>query len=438
MVNVRRAVVHALMKQENDGYSNLVLNSALNNFEGNAQERAQFSALFYGVVERIITLDFLLAKCLTKPLKKLDAPVRAILRAGLYQILYMSVPNAVVVNESVSLTRKMGKTSASGMVNAVLRKASNMSLDFEKDYVFENEIERMHVQYSVSKQIAQLLYTHYANECEKILQNTFEKPKLCLRANILQNSASELKLIYEKQSLNTEFGDVPDSLYVGYKGDITKTKLFRNGGFHVQSEASQFACKVLNAKKGEKVLDLCAAPGGKSITIAQYMQNKGELLSFDFAKNRLSLIENAFERMNIKCAKVEYGNAAQYNKICENADKILCDVPCSGLGIIAKKPDIRYKDLQGLNELVNLQSEILENAAKYLKKGGKLVYSTCTINPDENENIVNEFLKNNKNFIACDIDDIPENAIKNDKFISFLPINNKTDGFFIALLEKIN
>ncbi len=437
MANVRRSAVSALIKQEQNGYSNLVLNAALNSFDGTDAERAQLSALFYGVTERLITLDFFLQKNITKPIEKLDAQIRAILRVGAYQVLFSKVPHALVVNESVILTRKMKKSSAAGMVNAVLRKLSVMPHDIENNYKFSEEIERLHVQYSVSKPIIKLLCEHYPTLYKDILKQSFEKPKLCIRANTLQTNAKELMQIYDKQGVVSQLGDVNESLYVEYKGDITKTKLFKRGAFHVQSETSQFVCFALNAKKGEKVLDLCAAPGGKSATIAQYMQNSGTLFSFDNAKNRLSLIESIFERMNIDCAQILHGNAAIYNEICLNADKILCDVPCSGLGILAKKPDIRYKTLLDIESLIQLQAKILQNAAKYLKKGGYLIYSTCTINPNENENIVDEFLKNNSDFKACDLNFTAQNAIIKNNYITFLPLTNKQDGFFVALLQKI-
>ncbi len=438
MSNTRRAVVNALMKQEDNAYSNLVLNAALSSFNGTQKERAQISALFYGVVERQITLDFLLAKCLAKPLSKLDKSVRAILRSGLYQMLYMkSVPNAIAVNESVILTRKMGKSSAAGMVNAVLRKAGNLPLDFDENYNFESEIEKLSVQYSVSKPVVQILKNNLGEKANEVLQNSFVKPKLCIRVNTLVNTSEQLKQAFASQNIDVQDGELENCLYVDYKGDITKSELFNKAAFHIQSEASQFACFALGAKPGEKVLDLCAAPGGKSLTLTQYMKNEGTLYSCDYAKNRLSLIENAFMRMGVKCAKIMHADASAYYAELESADRVLCDVPCSGLGIMAKKPDIRYKNLSEMSELIKVQSAILQNAAQYVKPGGKLVYSTCTINKDENEAVVENFLSANKNFRICEIQNLSQNAKVQNNLITFLPLNSSTDGFFVALLEKI-
>lgn len=435
MINPRRAVVTALMKQEKNGYANLILNAALENFEGTPRDKAFISAVFYGTVERMITLDFLLAQCLTKPLLKMDAEVRAILRSGLYQAKYMDgVPISAAINESVKLTRQMGKTSAAGMVNAVLRKASGIKLE---TVAFENEIKRLSVSYSVSEEIAALLLQKLPERCESFLACGFHQPQLCVRVNTECTDTEEIEAAFAKQNIATERGTVPGSLYVDYKGDITATKLFKRGFLHVQGEASQLACHALQPKKGDKVLDLCAAPGGKSATLAQYMQNTGTLISCDALKNRLSLIENTFERMGVTCAQVLYNDASVYRQDFENADAVLCDVPCSGLGILSKKPDIRQKNLDGLAALVALQKQILATAARYVKKGGRLVYSTCTVNPDENEAVVTSFLKEHAEYRSVQVPNVPHGAVICDNLVTLYPDSTKTDGFFIALLERL-
>ncbi len=208
------------------------------------------------------------------------------------------------------------------------------------------------------------------------------------------------------------------------------------GAFHVQGEASQIVCATLNAKKGQKVVDVCAAPGGKSATVAQYMCNSGTLLSCDVAENRLPLIKDVFAKMQITCAKILQNDATVYNDKLENADIVLCDVPCSGLGILSKKPDIRLKKLTEIDVLKNIQLNIVKTCSKYVKSGGKLMYSTCTLNPDENENIVNEFLKNNSEFYLCEISDLPQNALSVNKCVTFYPSQYIQDGFFMALMQR--
>ena len=435
MMNPRRAVVTALMKQEKNGYANLILNTALENFDGALRDKGFISAVFYGTVERMITLDYVLAQCLAKPITKMDAEVRAILRSGLYQAKYMDgVPVSAAINESVKLTRQMGKTSAAGMVNAVLRKA--IGIDVES-LTFENEIKRLSVSYSVSEEIVALLQQKLPQRCENLLAASFKQAPLCVRVNTRCTNLAETEAAFAKQEIATVRGTVPDSLYVDYKGDITATKLFKRGLLHVQGEASQLACNALHPEKGDKVLDLCAAPGGKSATLTQYMQNNGTLISCDASKNRLSLIEDTFERMGITCAQVMYNDASIYNEALENADAVLCDVPCSGLGILAKKPDIRQKNLDGLDALVALQKQILSTAARYVKKGGRLVYSTCTVNPDENEGVVTAFLQEHSDYRALPVQNVPQEAVICDNLVTLYPDCTKTDGFFIALLERL-
>ena len=273
-------------------------------------------------------------------------------------------------------------------------------------------------------------------ECEEILKASFAQPRLCLRINTIQTDARHLTAEFEKQMVPVQAGHVKGSLYVDFKGDITALKLFKRGTFHVQGEASQLACAALCPKKGEKVLDLCAAPGGKSATLCEYMGNHGTLISCDAAKNRLSLIESAFERLGVGCAQVLQNDASVYRADFANADAVLCDVPCSGLGVLAKKPDIRSKTLEGLEELVTLQRAILETASRYVRPGGRLVYSTCTLNPDENAGVVSAFLAQHPEFTVQPIPDPIPGTDTADGFATLYPHKTGTDGFFIALLQK--
>ncbi len=433
MTDVRRAIVSALIKQDRDGFSNLILNTALKQFDGTTKERSFFSAVFYGTIERTITLDYILQKFLSKPISKLDVEVKCILRSALYQATYMNVPISAAVNEAVKLTRKMGKSSAAAMVNAVLRKAVVFNIDYSQ---FKTQKELISVKYSVSEQIAGLFIAQMPNDYEDVLLKSFDKPKTCIRINTLCTSIEEVEKHFESISAKTQRGFTENCLYVDYKGNIASDKLFLSGAYHVQSEPSQIISRALMAGRGEKILDLCAAPGGKSITIAQYMQNDGELLSCDKAENRLSLINTAFERMDIKCAKVLHNDAAVFDDKFSNADAVLCDVPCSGLGIMAKKPDIRLKNLSEIDELLKIQAEILCVSSRYVKKGGRLLYSTCTLNKKENEGIVKAFLDNNADFKIEKLTDLPQNArIINDCAV-FYPDDIMSDGFFMALLKK--
>ena len=434
MDNARRTAVLALVHQEQNGYSNLVLASALEKQSLSARDKAFVSALFYGVTERLLTLDWRLQKCLSKPLKKLDPEVRAILRSGLYQAVYMEIPAAAAVNESVALCRGLRKSSAAGLVNAVLRKA--MEQDPTKAG-FANRAQRLSVLYSVSRPVVDLFLKQYPEQTERILQAFFETPTVYLRCNTLKNTPEELCRRLESEGAKAEIGPLPGSVIAQFKGGPARTKAFEEGLYHVQGYASQLAALSLGAKPGESVLDLCAAPGGKTLLLAQQMQNKGKLLSCDAAPNRLPLIQTALERCGVTCAEVLENDASVYQPNFGEFDRVLADAPCSGLGIIAKKPDIRYKTMQGVEELHALQLEILKTASRYVKKGGKLVYSTCTIDRRENQEIVTAFLAEHPDFRLVPAFVVPQGAIQDGEMLTLLPGYCGSDGFFIATMERV-
>ena len=433
MDKARRTAVLALVRQEENGFSNLVLNAILEQQPLEGRDKAFVSALFYGVTERLLTLDWCLAQCLSKPLKKLDPQVRAILRSGLYQAKYMSVPQAVAVNESVNLCRALKKSSAASLVNAVLRKAMKQN---PANASFQSETQRLSVMYSVSEPIVALLQKEYPEQCEGILQAFFEKPVVALRCNTLKLTPQELCKRLAQEGVKAEPGELPGSVLAEFRGSPAATKAFAEGLYHVQGLASQLAAFCVQAKPGQKVLDLCAAPGGKTLTIAQSMQGSGTLYSCDAVASRLSLIEKAVRRCGLQNVTVLQNDASEYRPEFSDADCILCDVPCSGIGIIAKKPDIRYKSLQGVEELHALQAKILATAARYLKQGGRLVYSTCTIDPRENRDVVAAFLAQHPDFHLVQPPFIPQGAQLEQQQITLLPGQSGPDGFFIAVMEK--
>lgn len=435
MVTPRLKACQTLVRQEKDGYSNLVLANTLLNYDASQRDKAFISILFYGTLEKMFTIDAILAQHLSKPLSKLDTEVRAILRMGLYQAIYLSsVPQSAAINESVKLAKQMKKTSAAVFINAVLRKSVNFNINSLK---FNNIEERISVLCNVSVPIAKIFIKEFNNEAENELNHYINSDLTVVRVNTCLTDVVSMQHTLHYENWEVLEGDVDYSLQLRAKGNITDVRAFKDGLFHIQGMASQLACKALSPKKGEKVLDLCAAPGGKSVTLAQYMENEGQLICADLAQNRLSLIEEALKRCKISCASVIHQDASMYNKNFAEADKVLCDVPCSGLGIISKKPDIRIKNLENLDQLVILQKKILNNASKYVKKGGRLVYSTCTVNSDENENVVNSFLLNNKDFKAVDFEKCGISYINKGSFALFTPKISNTDGFFVATLERL-
>lgn len=431
----RRLAVQALLRQEQDGYSNLVLDGVLRQSDAPAREKAFAGAVFYGVIERLYTLDWMLSRCLRQPLEKLDAPVRAVLRAGLYQAVYLdSVPAAAAVNESVQLVRALRKSSAAGLVNAVLRRACTLRPDPSR---FADPVQRLSVCCSVSPAVAAAFYEWYGPDAQKVLDGFFEKPQLALRANTLQNTPQQLCEQLESEGWQASPGPLEGSVIAAGSGAIVHTRAFAEGRFHVQGLASQLACLNLAPRPGETVLDVCAAPGGKSATLAQLMGNEGRLFCGDGAKNRVKLIDETLRRLGIIIAQTRWQDASRPVEEWNGADRILCDVPCSGLGILAKKPDIRCKTLEGLGELCALQAAILDTCAGYLKPGGRLVYSTCTLNPDENRRQVERFLAAHPDFRPAEPAVVLPGSIQTGCMVELRPDLTGTDGFFVATMERL-
>ena len=285
--------------------------------------------------------------------------------------------------------------------------------------------------------MVKLLQKNYPEECEQILQAFFEAPRVALRCNPLKTTPAQLTGLLEAEGVEVEPGWLANTLLAKFTGSPAATEAFQKGLYHVQGQASQLAAYSLQARPGEKVLDLCAAPGGKTLTIGQDMENTGTLISCDAVESRLPLIEKAAARAGLTNVKVLHNDASVYREEFAGADRVLCDVPCSGLGIIAKKPDIRYKTMDGVEQLHGLQAKILATAARYVKQGGRIVYSTCTIDPRENQNIVRAFLEQNADFRLVSPPFVPEGARVEDGMLTLLPGKAGPDGFFIAIMEKL-
>ena len=434
--NPRAAAVAALVRQEQDGFSNLILDAELKRQKLEGRDKAFASAIFYTVLEHQGTLDYILGQFLPKGLAKLDAPVREILRSALAQARYMQVPVSAAVNEAVKLTRTFKKSSASGLTNAVLRKACAYDLSGE---AFENETERLMVLGSCGRDIASLLRNHYPEEALGILTHAADKGLTSLRANPLKADADKLCALLTQAGVQAQPGIVPGSVLARFEGSPAENDLFRQGYFHVEGQASQLAALCVEAKPGETVLDLCAAPGGKTLLLAEEMQNTGTLYSCDAAENRVQLIRTAVERMGFTNVKTLCNDATQTNPALPQADRILADVPCSGLGILAKKPDLRYKKLDPARqaELLATQAAILDTAARLLKAGGRMVYSTCTIEPEENQLQIRAFLQRHPEFcVAEPAVAFPAGITVTEYGALSVPTRTGMDGFFLCALQK--
>ncbi len=432
MINTRKVAFEALMKIEKDSaFSNITLDAFLNRYQMDSRDKAFVSALFYGVIERKLTLDYNLSRYLQKPLHKLKPEAIIILRTGAYQLLFMDkVPSSAAVNESVKLSKKYC-SYASGLINAVLRKVDKNGLNLPDT---DDIACYLSVKYSCNKWLCEKWIKEYGYEnAEGILSASAGSPDIFIRVNTTKINTDDLIRALKEDDIVCEKTYINDALKINLNGkDIEKLNTYKKGYFHVQDLASQICVKALDAKAGETVFDLCSAPGGKAYTAAEYMENNGKILCFDKYESRVELINKGAVRLGLDIINGSVSDALVYRKDLGKADKVLCDVPCSGTGIIRRKPEIKYKSAEELKELPNIQYAILKNGSKYVKSGGRLVYSTCALSKSENEDVCEKFLKENKNFVK--VSALPN--ISSEAFITLMPHINSSDGFYIACFER--
>ena len=421
MSDPRKLALALLEKQEAAGqYASIALDSAIKQNALSPADRALLSVLVYGVLEKKLTLDYAIDALSSG--KEIEPTVRMLLRLGLYQIAFLDkIPDHAAVNETVNLAPARAK----GFVNAILRSFLRMEkkLPLPKEKI--DPVFRLSIEYSVARPLCESFVSAYGIERTKAIFAAFGKaPGLDLRINTLKISVSDYqKLLLEKgiesRALSTGKGVALRQSY-----PVSVLPSFDAGFCFVQDEASQLALEALGALPGESILDVCACPGSKSFGLALNMENRGEILSCDLHANKLSLVEKGASRLGISIIKTEQKDARDdRSEWHESFDRVLCDVPCSGFGVLAKKPELRYKDPGESAALPAIQSAILARSAEFLKRGGKLLYSTCTLLPRENGEVVQAFLDQNKNFTL-----VEERTL--------FPDTDGTDGFYFALLEK--
>ncbi len=424
-MNERQTAFRILNRIERgNAYSNLVLDAELRQSGAGALSSGLITALVYGVTERKITLDYLLAAFLRQPLKKLRPEVLTALRMGAYQLKFMDkIPASAAVNESVKLVKANGCAYAAGLVNSVLRNVSGSEIIYPDMSEFPLYLS---IRYSCPLPLVQHYIKDYgAEDAEGILKESIGAVPTVVRVNTLKTDAKSLQALFLQAGIQAEAASLPNTLRLKNTGSLESSPLYRQGLFHVQDLASAFCVQALDVHAGDTFIDVCAAPGGKTFTAAQMMQNQGHVLAFDLHAHRVKLIADGARRLGIEVIEARTQDASVINlDLIECADRVLCDVPCSGLGTIRRKPEIRYKDLAFIDNLPNLQYNILMNASQYLKKGGILVYSTCTLNRAENDAVCDRFLQ-----------DFPDFE-KLEAYRMLMPHKDGTDGFFIARLRR--
>ncbi|MCM1023651.1 MAG: 16S rRNA (cytosine(967)-C(5))-methyltransferase RsmB [Prevotella sp.] len=428
----RFTVLELLAGMDKQAYSNIALDSALERSGFSDRDKSFVSRLFYGTVERKLTLEYIVSLYSNKPLHKLDASVLNVLKMGLYQLLYMdSVTDSAAVNESVVLAKQCGKTSAAGFVNAVLR---SFIRDGKKITFPEDRTERLGIEYSCGQELVRRLCGDYSFElAEDLLKASVTPHKTFLRVNNLKISSDELVSEFEKLGVAVKACDITDNcLEVDGLGDVERCELFRKGFFHVQDLSSQLCCKALNPCRGDTVIDLCAAPGGKAFTVTEMTGGTGRIIACDIHSNRVNLIKSGAERLGLPVEAVK-NDAKVFNADFPLADKVLCDVPCSGFGVIRSKPELKYTDLKSVSRLPEVQYGILCTASEYLKAGGELVYSTCTLSRDENDRVIDRFLEEHKGFKPVAV--MEEYGNSGHKATIF-PKDFGCEGFFMSKIGK--
>lgn len=434
MKNARQTALEILIKTEKNGaYSTLSLRQTLQNSDASDRDRALVTLLVYGVIEKKITLDHVLAQYLTRPLRQLSPALLCIMRLGVYQLLFAEkIPSNAAVNESVMLAKNNGCAYAAGMVNAVLRKvaASGLSLPSRED-----PVHFLSVAYSAPETLVSHWISCYGQSAaEQILSVSVGARPVFIRVNTLKTNADALIGTLEAEGIPVCKTAVPDCLRIFAPGDLAASAAFQNGAFYVQDMSSQLCAAIVGAQPGETVLDCCAAPGGKTFTLAQFMRNTGRLIACDQYRHKTRLIEDGAKRLGIDIAETVCMNALHLREKYSDVDRALCDVPCSGLGVIGRKPELKYRPLADYSTLPDLQYTILSACAETVRPGGTVVYSTCTLNPAENDAVCDRFLASNPSFSVSD--DAVYRERSTGRYITILPSEDGGDGFFIARFER--
>lgn len=452
----REAACKALLAIERDGsYSNLELSKML--ASDGISNKGFIREIVYGVTENKIYLDYILDKFIKKGAAKTKLQALIILRMGVYQILFMnSVPNYAAVNESVALARRFAR-GTDGFINGVLRNFIR-NMDSASEIDVKGQLEYLSIRYSCQLKLVEELVSMLGFEhAKKLLEHAGHRPPLSIRVNIAKISVKELADRLRANGFEINGSKLSDRVLLVKGGALTEANEYKEGLFSIQSEESCAIADFADAKSTELVIDLCAAPGGKAAAMAEQMLKPststepltktepckkpststepltetepgiagGKVVALELYEHRAALIEATARRLGLENIEVRCQNAIeQIDELVGKADLVLADVPCSGLGVIRRKPEMKYRDEFDFDELVEIQKSILETGSSYLKPGGRLIYSTCTINPRENELMVKDFLERHEEFIS-------------EKEVKLSPFDNGYDGFYMNKLKKI-
>lgn len=443
MADVRKAA-HEVLRRVlcEDAYSAIAINAAVHEHTLSAVDASFLSALVYGVLERKITLEYIIRQYSSIRIKKIEQNTLIVLYLGVYQLIYMDkVPDSAAVNECVKLCKNLKLYKSAGFVNAVLR---NMVRN-DKQYTLPNSkdtVKSLSVRYSCPEElVAEWIEQFGCQVTETILNGMMGRAPISVRVNTLRTDKHALAdRLTSRGIVVEEIPFLPSSLHLYRTGSLEAIPEFQDGLFYVQDAASQLCAEVLGAEPGETVCDVCAAPGGKSFYSAIRMQNLGAVYSYDVHQHKLGLINEGSARLGLSIVRAEQRDAAYGIPVLPACNRVLCDVPCSGLGILRRKPEIRYKKDINIDFLPKLQYSILCASADQLPTDGILVYSTCTLRRSENHDVVSRFLCEHPDFVPEPIalpDGVSRRIEEEAHCFTLLPGVYNTDGFFISKLRRI-
>lgn len=444
----RELVVGVLLEVTRDGeYSHISLGNVLSKYQYlDKRDRAFITRVVDGTLEHMIEIDYIINQFSKVKTNKMKPVIRAILRSAVYQLKYMdSVPNSAACNEAVKLTTKKGFASLKGFVNGVLRNIER-NLEYITYPDESNVIEYLHVKYSMPKWILEKWLAQYDRTTVERMLADFQKEKpTTIRRNPNGMSLEELVHSLEKQGVCVKTHPyLADALWISSYDYLADLEGFRKGAFHVQDISSMLVAHLANPQEGDYVIDVCAAPGGKSLHMAELLRGSGHVEARDLTDYKVNLIWENIQRSGMKNIEAVRMDATVFDKTSvDKADIVVADLPCSGLGVLGKKTDLKYKMTERTQQdLVALQRRILSQVKSYVKPGGTLIYSTCTIHEAENEGNVEWFLGENKEFVLASVnEDLCEelkSSVVKEGCLQLLPGVHKSDGFFIAKFKRVN
>ncbi len=439
MADARLAALTFLEKcRRSNAWSDAVLGSVMDSADLDGRDRGLCTAICYGVMQNMRLLDNAVSAFSSVKINKLEPKVLDILRISAYQLLFMDrIPPSAAVNEAVKLSKKLGYARASGLVNAVLRKISS-----NKETLLNpkgiDKVDTLSLKYSHPKHLVEYFISILGeDETEELLKCHNGEVPIALQVNTLKTDRDKLLASFAEKGIDAAAHcELPNCIILKSNGAVSSLPGFNDGEFYVQDCAAYMSVLAAEPKAGERIIDVCSAPGGKSFAAAILSGAKAGIVSCDIHENKLKRIKDSAKRLGIDNIETLAADGREFRKEFEGAfDLVIADVPCSGLGVIRKKPDIRFKSFNEFETLASIQKAILENVSRYVKPGGRIIYSTCTVREEENKALAEAFLSENSDFVAEDFS-LPGIGESENGMIQLWPQRHGTDGFFIAKLRR--